>query len=93
VVAEALAAGAPVVGARSGGIPDLLVDPEAGLLVPPDDAAALADAIARVGSDPRFLVGARRAGHLLAERLAPSAVALGYEQLYEDVLSRRAGQR
>lgn len=91
VVAEALVAGAPVVGARSGGIPDLLVDPDAGLLVPPDDAPALADAIARVGSDPKFLVGARRAGHVLAERLAPDAVAAGFERLYENVLSRAAG--
>lgn len=93
VVAEALVAGVPAVGARSGGIPDLLTDPDAGALVPPDDPAALADAMDRVAGDPRFLAGARRAGHVLAERLAPSTVAAGYERLYEDVLGRGAGRR
>lgn len=86
VVAEALAAGVPVVGARSGGIPDLLTDPHAGALVPPDDPAALADAIATVAGDARYLAGARRAGHLLAERLAPSAVAAFFEAVYADAL-------
>lgn len=44
---EAMAHGVPVVATRSGGIPELL-DGGAGLLVPPADAAALADALERV---------------------------------------------
>lgn len=43
---EAAAAGRPVVATRVGGIPEVVVDGVSGLLVPPRDPAALADAIA-----------------------------------------------
>ncbi len=88
VVAEALVAGVPVVAARSGGIPDLLADPDAGALVPPEDPAALADAIQRVATDARYLAGAARAGQALLERLSPDAVAQRFERIYADVVAR-----
>jgi glycosyltransferase involved in cell wall biosynthesis len=62
VVIEAAARARAVVGSRVGGIPDVVVDGETGLLVPPGDAGALAEALARVVSDPA-----------LAERLGASA--------------------
>lgn len=43
---EALACGRPAVASAVGGIPDVLNDPRRGLLVPPRDARALADALA-----------------------------------------------
>jgi glycosyltransferase involved in cell wall biosynthesis len=45
---EAMAAGVPVVGSRVGGIPEMVVDGETGLLAPPSAPEALADAIERV---------------------------------------------
>jgi glycosyltransferase involved in cell wall biosynthesis len=48
---DAMAAGAPIVATRAGGIPEIVRDGETGLLVPPRDAAALAAAINRVLSD------------------------------------------
>ncbi len=51
VVVEAAARGRAVVGSRVGGIPDVVADGETGILVPPDDAGALADALVRVLSD------------------------------------------
>jgi glycosyltransferase involved in cell wall biosynthesis len=86
VIAEALVSGVPVVGARSGGIPDLVTAPYSGLLVPPDDVAALADAIAEVVTDDRYLSGAKRAGVALAERLAPATAAEQFEGLYTQAL-------
>ncbi|MGE3329218.1 MAG: glycosyltransferase family 4 protein [Acidimicrobiia bacterium] len=49
---EAMAAGVPVISTRISGIPELVVDGETGLLVEPDDATALADAIESVLTDP-----------------------------------------
>jgi glycosyltransferase involved in cell wall biosynthesis len=45
VVLEALASGRPVVASAVGGIGELLADPRAGVLVPPRDAGALAEAL------------------------------------------------
>jgi starch synthase len=49
---EAMACGTAVVGSRVGGIPEVVADAETGLLVPPDDPAALADALNSLIGDP-----------------------------------------
>ena len=62
ILAEALRAGRPIVATRAGGIPDLTGD-DAALLVPPDDPAALAEAVRRVLTDEALatrLAGAAR---------------------------------
>ena len=51
VVIEAFCRGRGVVGSRVGGIPDLVEEGQSGLLVPPEDAPALAAAMVRVLSD------------------------------------------
>jgi glycosyltransferase involved in cell wall biosynthesis len=43
----------PVVATNVSAIPEIVVDGETGLLVPPDDPAALARAVTRVLDDPR----------------------------------------
>lgn len=47
VVLEAMASGRPVVATKVGGIPDVLPDGRAGILVPPRDDVSLASALAR----------------------------------------------
>lgn len=49
---EAMASGRPVVGSRVGGIPEMVVDQQTGLLVPPRTPEALADALAALVMDP-----------------------------------------
>jgi glycosyltransferase involved in cell wall biosynthesis len=52
VLMEAMALETPVVAARMGSIPDVVLDGDTGLLVPPDDAAGFGAAIARIAADP-----------------------------------------
>ncbi|WP_127901682.1 glycosyltransferase [Solirhodobacter olei] len=66
VVMEAMAARLPVVASRTGGIPDM-VDDRSGLLVPRDDPAALAAAIAALLADPARARALGEAGRARAE--------------------------
>ena len=49
---EAMGIGVPVVASRLSGIPELIDDGRTGLLVPPGDARALADAVERLARQP-----------------------------------------
>jgi glycosyltransferase involved in cell wall biosynthesis len=53
-ILEAMAAGLPVVATGVGGVPELVVDGETGLLVRPGDPAALAAALRRLLEDPEL---------------------------------------
>lgn len=59
VILEALAAGVPVVASAHGGPPEMIVEGETGLLVPPGDPEALAAAVRSLLDDPER---ARRMG-------------------------------
>ena len=54
VVMEAMAVGTPVVGSRSGGIAEQIVDEDSGLLFTPGDAESLAVALDRLLSNPEL---------------------------------------
>lgn len=69
VLMEAMACGLPVVASRLSGIPELVEDGTSGLLVPPRDPVALADAIERLADDGdlRRRLGAAARATVLAE--------------------------
>jgi glycosyltransferase involved in cell wall biosynthesis len=54
VVMESMAVGTPVIGSRSGGIPEQIIDQKTGLLFTPGDEVDLARALERVMSDERL---------------------------------------
>ncbi len=64
VLIEAMELGLPIVASNVGGIPDVVVDGESGILVPEKDPVALADAFKRLEVDPtliqKLLAGARK---------------------------------
>lgn len=74
VAAEAMAAGVPVVAARVDALPDVL-GPDGGVLVPPEDAAATADAVARLLDEPRRRAALSAAARVRARRYSWERVA------------------
>jgi glycosyltransferase involved in cell wall biosynthesis len=85
-VVEALAVGTPVVATRVGGVPEIVADEENGLLVPADDAGALADAVRRI-LEPATRERLAAAAPASVERFAPERI---FGEL-ESVLERAAG--
>jgi phosphatidylinositol alpha 1,6-mannosyltransferase len=87
VCAEAMAHGRPVVAGDVGGLRDLVVHEETGLLVPPGDVAALREALSRLLGDAGLRRGlgdagrARIAEHFTWQRFADETL-----RAYEDAL-------
>lgn len=84
VVLEGMAAGAPVVASAVGGIPEIITD-NCGMLIPPDNEQALADAIESVLTDPSLtknLIGRarERVKEFSWDRVAQAYLNLGYPQ-------------
>lgn len=65
--AEASAVGLPVVASRVGGVPEIVVDGETGLLVPAEDPDALAAALDKLLADPEMGARMGRAGRARIE--------------------------
>jgi glycosyltransferase involved in cell wall biosynthesis len=89
-VLEAMAAGLPVVASGVGGLLELVTDQATGLLVPPGDARALANAICRLMADPplahRLGAAARAEVH---GRYSFDRMVAAFEQIYLDLLAER----
>jgi glycosyltransferase involved in cell wall biosynthesis len=62
VYMEAMAMEVPTIGTAAGGVGEIITDGESGLLVPPQDPAAMAAAIARLIDDPSLCHRIARAG-------------------------------
>ena len=86
-VMEAMAAGLPVVSTAVGGVPELVQEGATGLLVPSEDAGALAQAMQALVDDPvrRQAMGEAARQHAVAHFDIRHTVR-GYEQLYESLL-------
>lgn len=97
-ILEAMALRRPVVATAVGGVPEMIEHERSGLLVPPHDAAALGDAIARLLTDHPLADTIARTGHDLALArfsLAAmvSSVAAVYEQASDAVVRRGRAAR
>jgi glycosyltransferase involved in cell wall biosynthesis len=88
VLIEGMAAGLPIIATNGGGAPEVVVDGETGLLVPPNDASALAAAIARLAEDPALgrALGAR-GRQRASEQFAIEHHVAAIENVYRSVLN------
>lgn len=87
--AEALLDARPVVAARIGAIPELVEHEATGLLVPPGDAHALAEAVARALADPQAARWAETGRARLLEAGAPTRHVEGLIAVYREAIAGR----
>ena len=90
---EARAAGCAVLGTAVGGVPELLENGAAGLLVPPYDPAALANAFRRVLKDPAELAKWKEAASSNLDWLQIERMTLETMSVYQSVLDERRARR
>lgn len=86
--AEAMAAGVPVIATRVGALAEVVEEPSTGLLVPPDDPPALADAIDRLLSDPQLRQRMSEDARRSAERFSWERVAAAHLEFLRAVAGR-----
>jgi glycosyltransferase involved in cell wall biosynthesis len=83
-VVEGLAVGTPVIATNVGGVREIVTDGVNGLLVPPHDPEALADAIRRFFADDLLRDSLRAAAPASVADYAPERVYTRIEQLLEE---------
>jgi glycosyltransferase involved in cell wall biosynthesis len=89
-ILDAMACGKPVVATRTGGIPEIVDDGVTGLLVPPRDAQALADAIMTLLNDEPLRARMGAAGlALVREQFTVERMVAATIAVYEQVLTGR----
>jgi glycosyltransferase involved in cell wall biosynthesis len=85
--AEAQAAGVPVIATRLGGLPEVVEEGVTGLLIPPGDSDALAEAIRSLATDPERRQAMGAAGRERAQRLFTRAAhARAIQSVYDELL-------
>lgn len=89
-ILEAMTAGKPVVATSVGGIPELIVDGETGLLTPARDAGSLAEALIRLAGDPELRARMGAAGKARAQiEFSPGRMVERTAALYREILAER----
>jgi N-acetyl-alpha-D-glucosaminyl L-malate synthase BshA len=85
---EALACKVPVIATRAGGLPEVVVDGECGLLYPVGDVAGMVEGAARLLADEPLRQAFAEAGRKRAvEQFAVDHVVARYRAVYEGVLA------
>lgn len=93
VVTEAMRCGRAVVASRLGGIVDIIEDDRSGLLVPPGDRVALAQAMQRLVDDAVLRERLGAAAVQRVDQFAAARVLPRFEALYREVLEGRRDVR
>ena len=86
---EAMSLGRPVVASRTGGIPEVVVDGDTGVLVQRGDARGLATAMSSVLMNPERAKMLGNNGRRRAMLFAAETMVQGYEQVYGSLMAGR----
>ena len=89
VALEAAAAGKAIVASDIGGLRDIVVDGETGLMVPPEDRPALVAAMERLISDEGLRQRLGAAARERAARFSPESIVPRFEDAYEMAVANR----
>lgn len=90
-MAEASLMELPVISTHSGSIADVVVDEETGILVPPDDASALATAMVRLGSDSELRKKMGMTGRkYISDRFSHEAIAWKFHAFFRSLNNPQA---
>jgi glycosyltransferase involved in cell wall biosynthesis len=89
VTMEAMVMERPVIASSVGGLPDIVVDGETGLLVPPDDWEALYKAIRRLLQDPALRERMGRQGKQRVIQFQAQTVVPGIEHVYQELIQSK----
>ena len=80
---EAMAAGVPVIATEVSSIPEMIISYENGLLVPPSNSKALAEAIKQLMYNQELQVKLREAALITKNNFSLSHMVAGYEKIYQ----------
>jgi glycosyltransferase involved in cell wall biosynthesis len=93
VLLEAMACQKPIISTRVGGIPEIIKHKENGILIPPDNPAALAEALTVLLDDPLLRSTIANQGFkTVHQRFSTQSTALGYETTFTEVQGRRPNE-
>ncbi len=84
ILLDVLKTGVPVIASRAGGIPDVITD-SCGILVPPGDAEALADALIRLYESPERQKSLSQEAKARGLEFSPQIMAQSYVALYRSL--------
>ncbi len=76
----------PIIASRVDGIPDIVIDDDSGVLIPPNDASALHDAVLALKEDPARGARLTRGACQRLEAFTPEAMGSHYRSLYARLL-------
>ena len=87
---EAMASRLPIVATNVGGNPEVVIDGETGILVPPKDPEKMAEAIIKILQNPELAKNMGQAGRKrVEEKFSLYRMVSEYRSLYEEILARK----
>ncbi|MCS7261174.1 MAG: glycosyltransferase family 4 protein, partial [Anaerolineae bacterium] len=90
VLVEAMAAARPVVAFADGGVPEIVLDGETGILIAPGDVPHMAEAVAKLAVDRDLAQRMGTAGRKRAETVfSATRYVRQIEDVYEEILAQR----